>query len=123
MVQHRGCPICGGNDTAKEYTGKPARIEWRNDNTFDVYGCATCTHKFINPVLDDGELAWYYGSQYSAYQAGHGTGDLGSATEKAHTEKHFRHVDLTTDMDVIDIGCGSGSFLKVVQSVVRSIQG
>ena len=117
------CPVCGSSRISKRYTGKPVRSEWRDEKTFEVFECADCTHGFLNPVLGQAELARYYGSQYSAYQAGHGTGELQRAGDQAKREKRFRHVDLEARMDVLDVGCGSGSFLQVIRGVVGSVQG
>ena len=123
MTQLDVCPICGGAEIARRYNGRPVRAEWRDEKTFDVFGCADCAHGFLNPVLDEASLAAYYDAQYVAYQSGHGTGDLQPAIDRARREKRFRHVDLHEDMDVLDIGCGSGSFLHVIRGIVGSVQG
>jgi 2-polyprenyl-3-methyl-5-hydroxy-6-metoxy-1,4-benzoquinol methylase len=123
MIPLNACPVCGSSEISRRYSGKPTRSEWRDERTFEVFGCEDCTHQFLNPVLDEASLAAYYNSQYVAYQSGHGTGDLERAIQLAKREQRFRHVDLHDGMDVLDIGCGSGSFLHVIQGIVGSVQG
>lgn len=123
MTFLNSCPVCSSDRISRRYSGKPVRPEWRDEKTFDVFGCENCTHGFLNPVLDGTSLAKYYTSQYVAYQAGHGTGDAQSAIDQARREQRYRHVDLHAGMDVLDIGCGSGSFLYVIRAIVGSVQG
>jgi SAM-dependent methyltransferase len=123
MTFLNGCPVCGSDRISCRYSGKPVRPEWRDEKTFEVFGCENCAHGFLNPVPDKTALAAYYTSQYVAYQSGHGTGNLQSAIDQARRAQRYRHVDLHAGMDVLDIGCGSGSFLYVIQSIVGSVQG
>lgn len=123
MLNLTTCPVCNSDRISLRYSGKPVRSEWRDEKTFDVFGCEDCTHGFLNPILDEASLAAYYNARYSAYQSGHGTGDLQPAIDQARRERRFRHVDLHEDMEVLDIGCGSGSFLRVIQDIVGSVQG
>ncbi|WP_158269911.1 class I SAM-dependent methyltransferase [Litoreibacter ponti] len=90
---------------------------------FEVWRCENCEHRFINPQPEDATLMKCYSSQYHAYEQGHGTGELHQAIEQARREKRFRHVDLRNDMDVLDVGCGSGSFLCVIREFVSSVFG
>lgn len=117
------CPVCGSERISLRYSGKPVRPEWRDGKVFDVFGCENCTHGFLNPVLDESSLAAYYTSRYVAYQSGHGTGDLDAAIDEARRARRYRHVDLEAGMHVLDIGCGSGSFLQVIRGMVGSVQG
>lgn len=123
MTYLKACPVCGGSHISCRYSGTPVRPEWQDEKTFDVFGCTHCTHGFLNPIPDETMLNEYYSSQYRAYHVEHGTGDLQHAMDRAARKKRFRHVDLREDMDVLDIGCGSGSFLRVIRDVVRSVQG
>lgn len=123
MTNLTACPICGSSEISCRYGGTPERAEWQDEKTFEVFGCAHCSHGFLNPVPDGATLDKYYSSRYGAYHVGHGTGDLQPAIDRARLKKRFRHVDLSEDMDVLDIGCGSGSFLRVIRDVVRSVQG
>jgi len=57
MTLLNSCPVCGSDRIARRYSGKPVRPEWRDEKTFDVFGCEACTHGFLNPVLDEGSLS------------------------------------------------------------------
>lgn len=117
------CFVCASEKISKSFSGRPARPAWRDEGVFEVWQCTGCEHRFISPSPEDATLVRCYSAQYHAYEEGHGTGEIEASVERAKREKRFRHVDLREDMDVLDVGCGSGSFLKVIQGLVKSVQG
>lgn len=124
MTPMNVCPVCGGASKGPWYSGGTVRREWRGDGArFSVSLCRDCGHGFTDPRPDPEDLAPYYDGGYSAYEAGHGVGDLDAAIDRAGRERRFRHVDLHPDLSVLDVGCGSGSFLRVIRDHVGEVQG
>lgn len=123
MQKLEACPVCGGRHIAEAYVGHPGRTQWSAEGTFSVWRCADCAHTFLNPQPDEETLLRCYSSQYSAYSKGHGADDLTKAKDEAKQNKSFRHVDLHEDMSVLDVGCGSGTFLYIIKDVVGSVYG
>ena len=117
------CPVCTKRTITWSHDGRPVRVEWRVEGTFEIWKCTSCSHQFINPLPNDEVLTRCYSSEYRPYTAGHGIEGVQEAKETAEREKRYRHVELNNELDVLDIGCGSGSFLAVIRDQVRSILG
>jgi SAM-dependent methyltransferase len=111
------CYLCGNSDhhqflTAEDdLTGRPGR--------FQFVTCQACGLAYQNPRLTLEEVAGYYDDSYIAHRKKRDWGVLtplfDRAMAKHDAEKQrlvARYCPLTRSTAVLDVGCGSGSFLQ-----------
>ncbi|WP_300033840.1 class I SAM-dependent methyltransferase [uncultured Roseobacter sp.] len=118
------CTICGSAETGMWYRGDAVRTEWAGQKLWDVQRCHTCGHQFTAPRPSDAELGYYYSSGYSPHTFGYGVrATMDTVIKTARETGYHRHVRITSGMDVLDVGCGGGTFLAVCQAMGADIQG
>ncbi|MEO7273753.1 MAG: class I SAM-dependent methyltransferase [Vicinamibacterales bacterium] len=111
------CYLCGTRDhrdfvTAEDdLTGRPG--------TFHFVACASCGLAYQNPRLTLAHIADYYDDSYIAHRRKRDWGLLTPLFDRAmntlDAEKErlvARYCPLTPSTTVLDVGCGSGSFLQ-----------
>jgi SAM-dependent methyltransferase len=111
------CYLCGSADHSElllaedDLTGKAGR--------FRFVTCATCGLTFQNPRLTLARVAEYYDDSYIAHRKKRNWGVLtpifNRAMAKLDADKErlvARYCPLTQVTSVLDVGCGSGSFLQ-----------
>jgi SAM-dependent methyltransferase len=98
-----------------DLTGKPGR--------FRFVRCDTCGLTYQNPRLTLDRIFDYYDDQYIAHRKKRDWGILTPLFERAMRKLDLdkdrivrRYVTLTPSSDVLDVGCGAGSFLKHIQT-------
>ncbi len=119
MENLSACPICDGRiinyvHTSKDYVA--------TNESFDVYSCGQCSHKFTNPRPLFDEVGKYYQSQNYISHSGNEKNRFGityrlydlvrniSIKNKLNTIKQYNK-----NGKLIDLGCGLGYFLKGVK--------
>lgn len=111
-VKMKSCPCCSSHEISFEYTTHDRHFGYIHDN-FDVYQCNVCHLVFINPMISQDKLNVMYGGikNYYAY---------GSLVPKRKsffrnlivgTQSSFPDLSEYKNKNLLDIGCGSGSFL------------
>jgi len=108
------CPLCSTPSWEEVYT--TGDRHYRIPGEFRVVRCVNCSLIFLNPMYSDEELAGMYPADYYAYQDKFQSDGFKQGLKRA---LGFR----TTTKDprfaapgrVLDIGCGSGWFLRNVQ--------
>jgi SAM-dependent methyltransferase len=111
------CYLCGGSDHQElliaedDLTGRPGR--------FRFVTCRACGLTYQNPRLTLEAVADYYDDSYIAHRKRRDWGVLtplfDRAMAKLDAEKQrlvARYCPLTQTTAVLDVGCGSGSFLQ-----------
>jgi len=111
------CYLCGNRDhhdfmTAEDdLTGRPG--------TFHFVACTACGLAYQNPRLTISRVADYYDDRYLAHRRRRDWGLLTPLFERAMTRLDAakeqlvaRYCPLTASTSVLDVGCGSGSFLQ-----------
>jgi SAM-dependent methyltransferase len=111
------CYLCGGAEYAElltaedDLTGRPGR--------FRFVTCRTCGLAYQNPRLTLERVAEYYDDNYIAHRKKRNWGVLTPLFERAmgklDAEKErlvSNYCPLTSSTSVLDVGCGSGSFLQ-----------
>ena len=110
------CYYCGGTASTPfvsgqdDLTGKPGR--------FHFVRCVACRLVYQNPRLNVERIKDYYDDEYIAHRKKTDWGVLTPFYRRA-MEKHDRRKDelvgrfarLGSDTDVLDVGCGAGTFL------------
>lgn len=109
----RHCEICGGNDLQalhRQHFLFPALVRPIH---YDVVACRGCGFAFANDIPDQASLDQFYqGAEHHLHPA------LPDGLQQIHGDffQFIRdHADLSTDMDVLDIGAGMGHFLQHFQ--------
>lgn len=107
--QPRGCDICGSTEARELYT---ATDRLRNsDQAFSIACCGGCGVWRTLPEMSDGELARFYPRDYR--------GEENEPEEKwiyssqAEKTSFLRRCGLTGSR-ILDVGCGSGFFLRAL---------
>jgi len=99
-----------------DLTGKPGR--------FSFVICEECGLAYQQPRLDIEAVKEYYDDEYIAHRKGRSWGPLGGFVERAmdrldrrKAEIAGRYVDLDEGSEVLDVGCGAGSFLAKLLTI------
>ena len=116
------CYFCGSRASREfvtaqdDLTGKPGG--------FRFVACEDCNLVYQNPRIDVDHIKQYYDDEYIAHRK---KSDWGPLTRfyNAAMERHDRrkdgivrrYVDLTPASEVLDVGCGAGTFLTKMNSL------
>ena len=117
-LQH--CPICKSESILHDFHGRCEKFP--ETQTWELYKCESCSHGFMNPQPDFEELSEYYTEEYGPYDH-ENEGSIEPLIEKAKKTGVHRDVKITPGMEILDVGCGGGSFLRVAQSLGAKVQG
>jgi SAM-dependent methyltransferase len=126
LFESVSCYLCGSDDprpfiTAQDdLTGKPG--------TFQFVRCQSCGLAYQNPRVPIERIADYYDDQYIAHRKKRTWGLLTPFVEygmrKLDADKDrivSRHVSLSRDSAVLDVGCAVGTFLQRIRERHGSI--
>ena len=114
------CPVCTAADVSLLYCARTVRASTR----WQIYGCRTCTHRFVNPQPSWSELDAYYREDYDAYSPSHGAaGSDEQVIENAKLMGKFRHVHVWQGARILDVGCGGGYFLGIASRLGAQVEG
>jgi hypothetical protein len=116
ILEPVACLACGGTQATHfisgedDLTGKPGR--------FTFVKCASCGLVYQNPRLSLEQIRKYYDDDYIAHQPHRRWGLLAplfraaiGSLDRAKLRIVRRAVTITPESRVLDVGCGSGSFL------------
>ncbi len=116
------CYYCGGTSWADlvtaqdDLTGKPG--------SFRFVTCKACGLVYQNPRIDIDEIKKYYDDEYIAHRKKTDWGPLTwfyeFAMDKHDRQKNDiirRYVNLTAESEVLDVGCGAGTFLAKMRAL------
>jgi 2-polyprenyl-3-methyl-5-hydroxy-6-metoxy-1,4-benzoquinol methylase len=132
------CPICRSAETAACFSGRD-RLFGLAQGQFQLLRCLSCKCMFLHPFPEDAALASFYPQKYwvseesteqkgwvqlfqrfeKAYRefvvADH-VRFLDQSARKNHARKNHARENRAQGKSLLDIGCGSGTFLHVAQS-------
>jgi 2-polyprenyl-3-methyl-5-hydroxy-6-metoxy-1,4-benzoquinol methylase len=118
------CPVCGEKETKLFLACKDYSVSKEN---FQIVQCKNCEFKFTNPIPTENTIGKYYQSEnYVSH----------SDTKKGIINKVYHYVrnitlkkklalvnNLTQKKNLLDIGCGTGYFLKTCKENGWKIDG
>src|SRR5262249_31474362 len=113
------CPVCLNPATSPALTCTDLLFE-TTSKIFTLHSCSACRCLFLNPITGDEEIAGFYPDQY--WWSGSKPGLL-KRLEAAYRRMALRgHVAFIaraaanrTDLDLLDVGCGSGTLLGLMK--------
>lgn len=120
MKTLQNCPICKSQSIQHDFHGRCEKFP--ETQTWELYKCDNCGHGFMNPQPDFEELSEYYTEEYGPYNHENG-GEVEALIEKAKETGFHRNIRITSGMEILDVGCGGGNFLRVAQSLGAEVQG
>lgn len=118
------CPLCQSKDIKNLIICEDHLV---SGESFAINICGSCTFKFTNPRPVDEELYKYYQSEHYI-----------SHTSKANSVRHFLYKtirnytlknklrlvnSLSKKGNILDVGCGTGEFLKTCSNANWKIKG
>lgn len=126
MIHITACPLCGSEKIAKEFTTQDFSV---TKEVFDIYNCEACGFHFTQNIPGENESARYY--QSDTYIS-HSDTSRGFINRLYHFIRKYtlgqkrKLVEKATGKNkgtMLDIGSGTGSFLKAMQNAGWHIAG
>ena len=113
------CPVCLNAATAPSLTGTDVLFE-TTSKTFTLNACSSCQCLFLNPMPDGEEIAGFYPTQYWWNSAKAGVlKRLESIYRRLALKGHVAFVRRAagnrSGLDILDVGCGSGTLLGLLK--------
>jgi len=117
MKENRdNCPLCDSNQQAKFLE---SRDYGNTQEPFTIVECKGCGLKFTNPVPKEIHIGAYYKSENYISHTDSRKGLMNQVyhkvRKKAIRDKELLIARLTDERRLLDIGCGTGDFLKHCQ--------
>jgi SAM-dependent methyltransferase len=113
------CPVCLNPVTSPAFTGTDCFFE-STSKTFALDSCSACRCLFLNPMPDSGEIASFYPPNYwwAASRPG-GLKKLETIYRTIALRDHIafitRSVKGRRGLELLDVGCGSGTLLALLK--------
>jgi 2-polyprenyl-3-methyl-5-hydroxy-6-metoxy-1,4-benzoquinol methylase len=116
------CPVCLNAFTEPALTGRDWLFE-STTKTFTLHSCNSCHCLFLHPMPADEEIAAFYPTQYW-WNSTRSQGDrplkrLEAIYRKFVLRDHISFIERAaanrTGVDLLDVGCGSGTLLGLLK--------
>ncbi len=126
MIHYTGCPICNSNNIQEQLSAKDHTV---SQQIFSIWHCNACTARFTQDVPAQDAIGAYYASENYISHSDTKKGIINSLyhlVRKRTLGAKRRLVINATGMvkgAILDIGCGTGAFLKTMKEAEWSITG
>jgi 2-polyprenyl-3-methyl-5-hydroxy-6-metoxy-1,4-benzoquinol methylase len=115
------CPVCLSPVTTPALSGSDLLFE-STEKSFTLHACPSCRCLFLNPMPGEEEIAGFYPKQYWWNSKSQGTAilrKLESIYRKVALHDHIsfivRAAGNRRGLDLLDVGCGSGTLLGLLK--------
>jgi 2-polyprenyl-3-methyl-5-hydroxy-6-metoxy-1,4-benzoquinol methylase len=126
MITYNSCPCCGQNDIACLFTVKDYTV---SHEQFEIWECKNCTLRFTQKVPEAGAIGPYYQSENYISHSDTREGLIHKLYHRVRKrtltqkKKLIEKMSSTREGSVLDVGCGTGAFLHVMQQAGWKITG
>lgn len=105
------CPLCESPRQREVYVTRDRH--YGIEGSFRIARCLDCTLMFLNPMFSDQELAAFYPDDYYAYQDHFASHPVKEAIKRLlGLTIGTRDPQFARPGNILDVGCGSGWFLR-----------
>ena len=113
MTEIKNCPICNSLNFSKLIQCKDHTVSGEN---FKIVQCKECGFNFTNPIPDENEILKYYKSENYISHSDTKKGLMNMAYHQVRKITLKKKLSLVNKLSekgrILDIGCGTGYFLK-----------
>ncbi len=126
MYKREICPVCGNSKIFFSLYAKDYTVSSEN---FEIWECTNCSFRFTQNIPDVSEIGKYYQSQKYISHSDSSDGLINSLYHKIRKRTLVNKKKLVEKMtqksagNILDIGCGIGSFLHTMQKANWTITG
>ncbi len=126
MIQYTQCPVCHHESIELRLTAKDYTVSHQN---FEIWECQHCTLRFTQNIPDQSEIAPYYKADDYISHTDTQKGIVNWLYHKVRllTLKRKRKLIVNqtniSSGEILDIGCGTGAFLHVMQHAGWQVTG
>ncbi len=116
MVTLSNCPVCNSSQTKLILVCKDNTV---SSEIFSIVECIPCGFKFINPRPEENEMGKYYISEEYVSHSNTKKGLVNSVYQMVRKYTLLKKLQLISKYfrtgKILDIGCGTGEFLKTLK--------
>lgn len=125
MQELKNCPVCGKSDLVQS---APIEDHMVSKERFTLSTCASCSHKFTNPRIDEEHIGPYYNSPDYISHTNASKGLFAQVYQKLRNINLSRKHRLVSSYmkgghEVLDIGCGTGAFMGYLRNKGFTVEG
>lgn len=125
-IHYTHCPICGSTDIHPVLSAKDYTVSQRS---FEIFACDNCSLRFTQDVPDAAHIGDYYKSENYISHTNTSKGIINKLYQKVRNRTMRQKAAIIVEQthkqqgNILDIGCGTGTFLYTMQQADWSVTG
>lgn len=124
MEKTSNCPVCNSTDFMKILQCKDYTVSQEN---FQVVSCVSCNFKFTDPRPEENKIGDYYKSEEYISHSNTNKGAINKMYQSVRQYTLKQKLSLINQYEsnkkLLDIGCGTGDFLKTCSNAGWDVSG